>query len=128
MKHGGIPPLTVILGRWFDSSPYLNETLTLTIMNEILKALQEIKQLTLLQAKKVLEMDDAVLLTGLSKARLYALTSAHKIPFYKSPEGRCIYFDRAELEAWMLSRRFDSQADLERKAEEYCKRKPLKNT
>lgn len=94
-------------------------------MDTILKELQEIKRYTLLQAKQVLDMNDAALLTGLSKARLYTLTSSHKIPFYKSPEGRCIYFAREELNAWMLSRRFDSEDDIQRKAIEYCNKKKL---
>lgn len=95
-------------------------------MTALLNELQEIKRYTLLQAKQVLDMNDAALLTGLSKARLYTLTSSHKIPFYKSPEGRSIYFAREELNAWMLSRRFDSESDIERRAIEYCRNKKLK--
>lgn len=94
-------------------------------MEELLKELQEIKRYTLLQAKQVLNMNDAVLLTGLSKPRLYALTSTHKIPFYKSPEGRSIYFSREELNEWMLSRKFESESDIQRRAIEYCRNKKI---
>lgn len=94
-------------------------------METLLKELQDIKRYTLLQAKQVLDMNDATLLTGLSKARLYALTSSHKIPFYKSPEGRNIYFNREELNAWMLARRFDSEDDIRVKAVKYCSNKKL---
>ena len=87
-------------------------------METILKELQEIKRYTLLQAKQVLDMDDAVLLTGLSKSRLYTLTSQNKIPFHKSPEGRNIYFSREELNDWMLSRSFESGISIEKKAME----------
>ena len=94
-------------------------------MDTILKELQEIKRYTLLQAKQVLDLDDACLLTGLSKSRLYALTSQGKIPHHKSPEGRCLYFSREELNEWMLSRHFESDSDIERKAKEYCRRKKI---
>ena len=55
---------------------------------------------TLLAAKNVLTLDDVSLLTGLSKSQLYKLTCNHQIPHYK-PNGKQLYFDRAEIEAWM---------------------------
>jgi endonuclease III-like uncharacterized protein len=39
--------------------------------NNVLKELQELKNLTLLAAKNVLTMNDAALLTDLSKSHLY---------------------------------------------------------
>ena len=59
---------------------------------------------SLLAAKNVLTLEDAALLTGLSKSHLYRLTFTHQIPFYK-PNGKQIYFDRIELEAWMKQNR-----------------------
>lgn len=94
-------------------------------MDALLKELQEIKRYTLLSAKQVLDIDDASLLTGLSKSRLYTLTSQNKIPFHKSPEGRSLYFSRDELNEWMLSRHFESGSELEQKAKEYCRRKKI---
>ena len=41
---------------------------------EIMQQLAEIKALTLLAAKDMLTMDDAVLYTGLGKSYLYVLT------------------------------------------------------
>lgn len=72
--------------------------------NQILEALNEIKRYTLLGAKNMLTMDDAVLITGFTKAHLYELTWKKAIPFYK-PNGHKIYFDRAELEAWLRRNR-----------------------
>lgn len=50
---------------------------------EIKQQLAEIKALTLLAAKEMLTMDDAVLYTGLGKSYLYVLTCKNKIPYYK---------------------------------------------
>lgn len=46
-------------------------------------------------------MREAAILTGLSLSHLYKLTSTNGIPCYK-PTGKAIYFNREELEAWML--------------------------
>ena len=55
---------------------------------------------SLLAAKNVLTLEDVSLLTGLSKSHLYKLTCNHQIPHYK-PNGKQLYFDRAEIEARM---------------------------
>lgn len=55
---------------------------------------------SLLAAKNVLTLEDVSLLTGLSKSHLYKLTCNHQIPHYK-PNGKQLYFERAEIEAWM---------------------------
>lgn len=55
----------------------------MTENKEIMQKLDEIKALTLLAAKDMLTMDDAVLYTGLGKSYLYVLTCKNKIPYYK---------------------------------------------
>jgi excisionase family DNA binding protein len=66
-----------------------------------LKELQELKNLTLLGAKTALTMDDAALLTGLSKSHLYKLCCRKAIPYYKNG-GKLTYFDKVELNNWLL--------------------------
>lgn len=51
-------------------------------------------------AKNVLTLEDAALLTGLSKSWLYKATCKNEIPHYK-PNGKMLYFDRKEIEDWM---------------------------
>lgn len=75
--------------------------------NLLLTELAEIKRNTLLAAKNVLTLDDVALLTGLSKNHLYNLTSRNEIPYYR-PRGKQIYFDRAEIEAWMKRNRVNA--------------------
>jgi excisionase family DNA binding protein len=72
----------------------------------------------MLAAKNVLNFDDAVVITGLSKSHLYKLTCTHQIPHYK-PNGKQIYFDRAELEAWLKQNRVATQAEAEQQAINY---------
>lgn len=85
----------------------------------ILIELAEIKRNTLLAAKNVLTLDDVVLLTGISKNHLYNLTCRKEIPYYR-PRGKQIYFDRAEVEAWMKQNRVNTRHEAESNAAAYC--------
>lgn len=74
------------------------------IERELKDQLDRIERNTLLAAKNVLNISDVALLTGLNKSWLYKATCTHSIPYYK-PNGKQIYFDRAEIEAWMKQNR-----------------------
>ena len=73
---------------------------------------------SLLAAKNVLTLQDVALLTGLSKSHLYKMTCTHQIPYYK-PNGKQIYFDRAEIESWMKQNRVATQQEAEQAAVTY---------
>jgi excisionase family DNA binding protein len=87
-------------------------------MEQILKELQELKKLTLLAAKNVLDVSDVITLTRLSKSHIYHLTCSGKIPHYK-PYGKQIYFDRGELEAWLKQNRVATIKEVEQAAISY---------
>lgn len=87
-------------------------------MTEIIERLERIEKSVLL-SKNVLTFDEAVLFTGLAKSYLYKLTASGKIPHYK-PSGKLIYFDRAELEKWMLRNPVKTAEEIEQQAIDYC--------
>ena len=87
---------------------------------ELKNEMQEIKQFALLGAKQALTMSDAALLTGLSKSHLYKNVCQKKIPHYKSQGGKLTYFDKDELNAWMLQHRVKTSDELESEAATYC--------
>lgn len=62
----------------------------------------------LFSQKAVLTFEEASSYTGFSRSYLYKLTSTGKIPFYK-PQGKMIFFDRPELEKWLLSQQARSE-------------------
>ena len=68
--------------------------------------------------KPVLTMDEACEYTGKSKSAMYKLTHERKLPFSK-PNGKCIYFSRADLEKWMMSNRVATAEEI---ADEATKR------
>ena len=82
----------------------------------ILKEIQELKNLALLSTKTALTLADAAILTGLSNSHIYKLCCYRKIPYYKSSGGKHSYFDRNELNAWMLNRRIKTDEELETEA------------
>ena len=79
---------------------------------------------SLLAAKRVLDFDDAILITGLSRSYLYKLTHGRQIPHYK-PNGKLLYFEKSELEAWMLQNKVSSKKEISHTADEFIMNKKL---
>lgn len=88
------------------------------ILEQIEKKLDRIERLTKLAAKRVLTIEDVADLTGLSKSHLYNLTCRNEIPYYR-PRGKQIYFDRAEVEAWMKQNRVNTREEAESDAADF---------
>lgn len=84
------------------------------IMTALGQRFDRLEQLTLIGAKPVLDLEEAVMFTGLSRGHLYRLTSEKQIPYYK--KCRKLYFKKSELEDWMLERRVPTQAEIEAQA------------
>ena len=78
---------------------------------------QQIK--TTKEMKDVLTFNEAAEYTGLSKSYLYKLTSSQRIPFYK-PMGKCLFFNRLELEAFLQQNRVNTVDEISSQAMAYC--------
>jgi len=88
--------------------------------NETLQRLeQKITELqaNLLSQKTVLTFEEAARYTGFSRSYLYKLTHLQKIPCSK-PAGKMLFFDRAELENWLLTNQVTHE-EIENKASTY---------
>ena len=74
-------------------------------LSRILNMFQELKKLIVEKNidQDIINIELASRLTSLSKQTLYHYTSQGKIPFYRSPGGKVIYFRKSELEQWMTS-------------------------
>ena len=72
----------------------------------------------LLSQKTVFNFDELAAYTGLSKSHLYKLTSTGGIPCYK-PSGKHIYFNKPEIDQWLLQNRKATTNELEAKANAY---------
>lgn len=80
--------------------------------------------LATLGIKSVLTFGEAATYIGVSKSHLYKLTMERSIPHYK-PRGKMVYFDRAELDDWLLQNRVSTSEELEASANTYvtCNKK-----
>ena len=68
--------------------------------------------------KNVLSFEEASRFLNLSKSYLYKLTSGNLIPHYK-PQGKMLYFEREELEAWLRRNPIKTRAQIEAEAQQY---------
>lgn len=62
--------------------------------------------------KEVLNFNEAAIYLEVSHSHLYKLTSTGTIPAYK-PNGKKLYFNREELNRWLLTNRQTSISDIE---------------
>lgn len=91
----------------------------------ILEKLERIEKLLETQQamqKQVLNFNDACIYLELSQSHLYKLTSTGSIPHYK-PNGKKLYFNRQELDNWLLRNRSNSTDEIEHEAANYLIKK-----
>ena len=72
--------------------------------------------------KEVLNFNEAAIYLEVSHSHLYKLTSLGNIPAYK-PNGKKLYFNRRELDAWLLSNKQASTSEIELEANDYLMKK-----
>ena len=82
---------------------------------DTIKIHQKLDQL-LAASKTVLTIQDLALITGWSKSYIYKLTSKAVLPFYK-PNSKTIFFERNEIEQWLLRNRNTTVEEMEEQAE-----------
>ena len=78
-----------------------------------------------LHSKNVLSFEEASRFLNLSKSYLYKLTSGNLIPHYK-PQGKMLYFEKTELEAWLRRNPIRTQAQTEAEAQKYVLARPAR--
>jgi excisionase family DNA binding protein len=69
----------------------------------------------LLSQKTVLNFDEVAAYTGLSKSYLYKLTCSGGVPCFK-PQGKQIYFNKQEIDNWLLQNRKATTKELDNQA------------
>lgn len=88
-----------------------------TTLEDLSNKLDNIRELTLIGAKTVLNLEETSLFTGLSIGHLYRLTSGKQIPHFK--KNRKLYFKKSELEDWMLEQKILTEEEIQSKASTY---------
>ncbi|MCE1165313.1 MAG: helix-turn-helix domain-containing protein [Bacteroidetes bacterium] len=90
--------------------------------NEITEKLDNIEKALKDNAAKPMCFEEASKYLNLSKSHLYKLTSTGVIPHYK-PGGKIIYFEKSELDEWILSKPVRCKSQIDRLANKYMNNK-----
>lgn len=72
--------------------------------------------------KEVLTFNEASIYLEVSHSHLYKMTSTGVVPCYK-PNGKKIYFNRKELDEWLMSNKQCSREEIEQQAANYLIKK-----
>lgn len=108
------------------NSNELVETVKGVVNEAIAENFKKLEQLAVLQAKEVLNTEEAAVFTGFSKPYLYKLVSWKSVPFYKGTGGKYTYFKKSELVDWMLRHRRQTIEEIESAAAEYVAKHPVR--
>jgi excisionase family DNA binding protein len=88
-------------------------------LEEIAQRLDKLEALTALASKEVLDINDTAILTGYSVKYLRLLIAQRDIPHYR--RGNRLFFNREEIEDWMMGERVPTNAEMKTKAMGYHK-------
>ena len=75
----------------------------------------------LIATKPVLSFDEALSYLNVSKSWLYKATMNRTLPYTK-PNGKLIYFKRADLDEWLSQNRVATSQEIDAKAQEVASR------
>lgn len=82
---------------------------------------EQLAEKIIFTTKEVLTAQEAARYMGISMSYLYKLTMRKQIPHYK-PMGKICYFQRQEIEQWLLNNRVSTDNELTNKAMAYCRK------
>ena len=74
--------------------------------SKLMERIEELEKMVK-RTKNVLRFDEACEYIGVSESLLYKLTAANEVPHYK-PRGKMLYFDREEIDKWLLQNKQDA--------------------
>ena len=77
-------------------------------ISELIKKVDTLQSTVAALQKQMIGIDEACKILGRAKSTVYALTQAHKIPFYQP--GKMLQFKRSELMAWMEGAKQDASS------------------
>lgn len=87
------------------------------ILEKLNQLEQKIDEQALLK-KEVLNFNDACKYLDISASHLYKLTSQKLIPHF-CPQGKKLYFNRQELDDWLMRNRQSSTDEIDKEAANY---------
>ena len=84
----------------------------------ILEKLNRLEKLILGTTKEILTLEDLINYTGYKRSYIYKLVHNNVIPFSK-PNGKTLFFEKSEIDTWLLQNKSQSDSQIENKAHKY---------
>ncbi|MDM1377745.1 helix-turn-helix transcriptional regulator [Myroides marinus] len=88
----------------------------------ILEKLDYLEQLIISNNKEILSVEELEKYTGFKKSYIYHLVHFSKIP-YSKPNGKYLFFQKSEIDQWLLKNKSLSDDQIQEKAREYILKK-----
>ncbi|MDM1508303.1 excisionase family DNA-binding protein [Myroides odoratimimus] len=88
----------------------------------ILEKLDYLEQLIISNNKEILSVEELEKYTGFKKSYIYHLVHFNKIP-YSKPNGKYLFFQKSEIDEWLLKNKSLSDDQIQEKAREYVLKK-----
>lgn len=88
----------------------------------ILEKLDYLEQLIISNHKEILSVEELEKYTGFKKSYIYHLVHYSKIP-YSKPNGKYLFFQKSEINEWLLKNKYLSDNQIQEKAREYVLKK-----
>lgn len=86
--------------------------------NLILDKLNQLETLIVSNIKQILTVEDLINYTGFSRSYIYKLVHKNVIP-YSKPNGKVLFFQKFEIDEFLLQNKSASTSQLEQKAIQY---------
>lgn len=84
----------------------------------IIKKLNKLETLLVSSVKQILTVEDLINYTGFSRSYIYKLVHKNILP-YSKPNGKTLFFQKNEIDEWLLQNKSNSVFQIEQKAIEY---------
>lgn len=85
---------------------------------EILFKLNRLEKLIVDSSKEILNVEDLINYTGYKRSYIYKLVHKNIIP-YSKPNGKTLFFEKSEINKWLLKNKSLSNSEIEKEAINY---------
>ena len=86
--------------------------------HSILEKLNRIERLLVDSTKEILNVEDLINYTGYKRSYIYKLVHNNILP-YSKPNGKTLFFQKSEIDSWLLQNKSRSISQIEDQANDY---------
>jgi len=86
--------------------------------DSIFERLDQLERLIVGLNKTIFNVEDLINYTGYKRSYIYKLVHNNVIPFSK-PNGKTLFFEKSEIDTWLLQNKSQSISQIEDKAQYY---------